>query len=123
MNKSVEKLSFELHQKAWSDQNNWGKHLESALSITLEAIQTGKANEIVKNNYAAILLDQQKNQKALTFLKENLFEFKECHSNMAIAIAKTDISNIDEIRFYNKSSQNLPSKEYAIEAYIDWQGL
>lgn len=120
---SVEQITYELHQKAWSDMDNWYDHLNEAVQSSSEAIKLNQANDVVKNNYAALLLELHKNKEAYLFLKDNIFEFKENYANMGIAIAKTNPQDIERIRIYNSKSQELPSKKYAIEAYMDWQGL
>lgn len=121
--KSIEQKSYELHSSAWSDQLKWGDYLASALKLLMAHPEILGVSDVAKNNFAAILLDMQRNTEALYFLKEYLPSLSESHSNMAIAIAKTNVSDIESIRSYNKSSADFPQSDYAITAYIDWQAL
>ncbi len=122
-NDSVEAAAFELHKKAWSDHPNWSTHLVRALLILKSSIDSGESNDTINNNYAAVLLDLNRNSEALNFLTHNLPSTKSGHANMAIAIAKNYPLDISKIRQYNKSSSELPEFSYSITAYMDWQGL
>jgi len=120
----IEEKSFSLHQKAWSDTDNWEQHLNDALELFRnDDISLESMSLVAKNNYAAILLDLNYSKQAFDFLRADILHLQEGYANMAIAVAKTDPNNIDQIREFNSRSQELSTTEYAITAYMDWMGL
>jgi predicted Zn-dependent protease len=114
--------SCRLHNLAWQAGEDYEARLLEALAILQRAYDGGDSRHLVINNYAAVLLDLQRNQEALDLLKKYQPESSAFCANYAIAIAKT-LYRIQDIRRWNTEAKNYPAMENAIEAYIDWQGF
>jgi hypothetical protein len=120
---NVPEESYLLHVKAWREYDKTKSHLNSAYSLLLEAYEGGDQSSVVINNLAAVLLDMYRDKEALDFIKEHKPECKEFCLNYAIALVKQNVSDINEVRKWNKMAANYPKQEHAIVAYMDWQGL
>ena len=121
---SLELDSYNLHHKAWEDQENWESHLRNAIELLEENMELVESIPVLANNYGALLLEQNKNKIALKFLSKNIHHFQEYYLNLAIAYAKCNSSKyLENIRKYNGEAQSLPSSLNAIQAFINWQGL
>lgn len=114
--------SYRLHNLAWQRGDDYEARLLEALVILQSAYEAGDRRHLLINNYAAVLLDLNRNQEALDLLKRYQPESSAFCANYAIAIAKAAY-RIQTIRKWNTDAQNYPVMENAIEAYIDWQGL
>ncbi len=118
------KKSKELHSAAWAEQEKWETHLNKALHILKPLLKEKERPSYTITNYAAILLELNKNEEALLFLEQNEEEQNsEYFANYAIALAKNDPGRVQEIQKMNKKSVALTRSEYGIEAFIDWHGL
>lgn len=87
-----------------------------------QAYESGKSSPLFINNYAAVLLDLNRDSEALKLLQQYQPAFAEYCSNYAIALAKS-AHDIALIRKWNEAASRQPKKKSAIVAYIDWQGL
>lgn len=117
------KESYRIHSLAWKEYDKTKDHLSNALSLLSGAYENGDRDNVVVNNLAAVLLDSYQDEKALEVLKVHKPECAEFCLNYAIAIAKTNLADIEEIRKWNKAAANYPKAENAIIAYMDWQAL
>ncbi len=119
----VSKESYLLHSKAWTEYDKSKAYLKSAFEILMGAYKNGEQSNVVVNNLAAVLLDLYRDDEALHLLKNHKPECSEYCLNYAIALAKQNIADVNEVRKWNKLAASYPKQNHAITAYIDWQAL
>ncbi len=107
-----------LHQKAWSNYDDFTESLERAVSVCQVAYENGENTPLFINNYAAVLLDLRRDEEALSLLRSCNPSFSEYCSNMAIAIAKAAY-DLELIRKWNQAATKQHKQDGAIVAYMD----
>lgn len=114
--------SFRIHRLAFQSGEDYELRMREALVILQNAYEAGDCRHLLINNYAAVLLDLQRNQEALDLLQKYQPESSAYCENYAIAIAKT-CYRIEDIRRWNIKARDYPVMENAVVAYVDWQGF
>jgi 5,10-methenyltetrahydromethanopterin hydrogenase len=116
------KESYDIYRHNWAGDNA-PEVFTRLLEDIRRALEVNHADPALMNNYGAILLDLNRNKEALDWLSSHPLDFSEYYENLAIAVIKCDRSEIDKCRELNGKAGRLSKKQYAIAAYIDYQGL
>lgn len=75
-----------------------------------QAYESGENSPLLINNYAAVLLDLNRDSEALKLLQQNQPAFAEYCSNYAIALSKSAY-DIALIRKWNEAASGQPKKK------------
>lgn len=113
---------YQQYSKIWCQENN--RLLVTNLIKAVEAtLDQDPYNPALIISYAALLLDRNRSNEALNWLKRHPLPLNEYHQNVAVAYAKTDSVHSELVRKHNQIAANLPHCEFALVAYIDFQAL